>query len=289
MQPTDFPYRLAAVDIDDTLVGPDKRIGAANRAAVQQLRRRGCRVVLASGRRHANMLPFHRELGLDDYVVSCQGAVARHGVTSEVLHQALLPVADAGEVVAEGHERGLTVMYWAADGVFARQRSRWIDKYSADCQGDPVTLLDVESLAHRGARAEKIVWGAEAEIIAAIEPEMRRRYDGRLVVMATDECFLEFTSPAATKAAGVAAVAGRFGIDRRHVLGFGDGNNDVSLLEWAGLGVAMPHGRPAARAAADRVAPRGDPESALSRAIAAIIAEADPVDREQAGALDAAA
>ena len=73
MQPTDFPYRLAAVDIDDTLVGPDKRVGAANRAAVQQLRGCGCRVVLASGRRHANMLPFHRELGLDDYVVSCQG------------------------------------------------------------------------------------------------------------------------------------------------------------------------------------------------------------------------
>jgi len=289
MSPTDFPYRLAAIDIDDTLVGPDKRVGAANRAAVQQLRGLGCRVVLASGRRHDNMLPFHRELGLEDYVVSCQGAVARHGITGEVLHEALLPVADAGEVVAEGHERGLTVMYWSADGVFARQRSRWIDKYSADCQGDPVTLLDVESLAHRGAPAEKIVWGADPQVIAAIEPEMRRRYDGRMLVMATDECFLEFTSPAATKAAGVAAVAERFGIDRRHVLAFGDGNNDVSLLKWAGMGVAMSHGRPAARAAADRVAPDGDPESGLARAIARIVADAGAFESTEEEMLDAAA
>jgi Cof subfamily protein (haloacid dehalogenase superfamily) len=284
-----FPYRLAAIDIDDTLVGPDKQIGPANRAAVEQLRGLGCRVVLASGRRHDNMLPFHRELGLDDFVVSCQGAVARHPATGEVLHQALLPVSDAGEVVAEGHERGLTVMYWSADGVFARQRSKWIERYAADCQGDPVALLDVESLASRGAPAEKVIWGAEPALIAAMEPEMRRRYDGRLLVMITDDCFLEFTSLAATKAAGVAAVAERYGIDRRQVLAFGDGNNDVALLKWAGLGVAMSHGRPAARAAADRVAPEGDPESGLSRAIAEIIAGAGAPEGEEADVLGAAA
>lgn len=267
-----FPYRLAAIDIDDTLVGPDKRVGAANRAAVERLRSSGCRVVLASGRRHDNMLPFYRDLGLNDFVVSCQGAVARHAATGELLHEALVPLADAGEILAEGHERGLSVMYWSADGVFARQRSRWIDRYSADCQGDPVTLLDVESLAGRGPLAEKIVWGAEPEVIAALEPEMRRRWDGRLLVMSTDDCFLEFTSPAATKAAGVAAVAARYGIDRRQVLAFGDGNNDVSLLKWAGLGVAMFHGRPAAHAAADAVASEGDPETSLARAIEAVMA-----------------
>jgi Cof subfamily protein (haloacid dehalogenase superfamily) len=267
-----FPYELAAIDIDDTLVGPDKHRGPANRAAVEQLRRLGCRVVLASGRRHDNMLPFYRELGGDGFVVSCQGALARHAATGEVLHQALVPLPDAGEVVAEGHERGLTVMYWSADGVFARQRSRWIDKYTADCQGDPVTLLDVESLASRGPLAEKVVWGAEPRMIEAIEPEMRRRFGDRLLLTITDECYLEFTAPAATKAAGVAAVAARYGIERGRVLAFGDGNNDVSLLKWAGLGVAMGHGRPAAHAAADLIAPEGDPESALARAVAAIVA-----------------
>jgi hydroxymethylpyrimidine pyrophosphatase-like HAD family hydrolase len=57
------------------------------------------------------------------------------------------------------------------------------------------------------------------------------------------------------------------------VLAFGDGNNDAPMLAWAGLGVAMPHGRPAAHKAARRIAPGGDPETALARAIAHVLDE----------------
>src|SRR5215469_8421877 len=60
-----FPVALAAIDIDDTLLGPDGLIGVENRRAVRLLRDLGCRVMLASGRRHANMLPFYDDLGLD--------------------------------------------------------------------------------------------------------------------------------------------------------------------------------------------------------------------------------
>lgn len=269
-----FPYKLAAIDIDDTLVGPDKRVSPKNRAAIERLQSAGCRVVLASGRRHDNMLPFCRALGLGDYLVSCQGAVVRHCDNGELLHGAFLSASEAGETAAEGLERGLTVMYWSADGVFARQRSRWTEQYSSDCGGDPVTLLDVESLANAGAPpGEKVVWGAEPTVIAALAPEMRRRYDGRLIVTVTDDWFMEFATPAATKAAGVAAVARRYDLDRRQVVAFGDGNNDVPLLEWAGLGVAMPHGRHSAREAANWIAPAGDPETALSRAVAQIFSD----------------
>jgi hydroxymethylpyrimidine pyrophosphatase-like HAD family hydrolase len=174
----------------------------------------------------------------------------------------------------------LTVLYWSADGVFARQPSQWVQQYEADCK-DPVTLLDVESLAGLGdPPAEKIVWGAEPEVIAALAPLMRERYAGRMIVTVTDDWFMEFAAPGADKAAGVAAVAARYGIDRRHVLAFGDGNNDVTLLTWAGLGVAMSHGRPAARKAAGLVSPPGDPETELARAIDAVLARSGIATRE---------
>jgi hydroxymethylpyrimidine pyrophosphatase-like HAD family hydrolase len=194
--------------------------------------------------------------------------------TGEVLHAAPLPVPDAPEIVAEGLERGLSVLYWSADGVFARQRSRWVEQYAADCR-DGVTILDIESLAGQGEPpAEKVVWGAEPEVIAALAPVMRERYAGRMVVTVTDDWFVEFAAPGADKSAGVAAAAARHGVDRRHVLAFGDGNNDVPLLRWAGCGVAMSHGRPAAHAAADLVSPAGDPETELSRAIGEVLARA---------------
>lgn len=267
----EFPYKLAAVDIDQTLVGPDKRIGKANRQAVRRLIELGCRVVLASGRRHDNMLPYHRELGLDDgYVVSAQGAVARHAFKNHVLHEAHLAPRDVAELMGEGLRRDLTVMHWSRRGVVANDHTKWVHRYVEDCR-DPVAVVDLRGLFDQSA--EKIVWGAEPAAIASLLPAARQRYGGRFEVTITDDFFVEFTAPDATKAAGVAAVARHYGIGPSEVLAFGDGNNDVPMLAWAGLGVAMSHARPAARAAAKLTAPAGSPESSLARAVATILGD----------------
>src|SRR5947209_13944729 len=116
-----FPYKLAAIDVDGTLVGPDKRICDQNRRAVQHLRDLGCRVILASGRRHENMLPYHRQLGLDSFVVSTQGAFVRDSRSAQVLHEANVSAADATYLVAEGLRRDVTVMHWSRRGVVANK------------------------------------------------------------------------------------------------------------------------------------------------------------------------
>jgi hydroxymethylpyrimidine pyrophosphatase-like HAD family hydrolase len=117
-----------------------------------------------------------------------------------------------------------------------------------------------------------VVWAADPARIAGAYAELGGRYDGRLSVTVTNDWFLEVTALEAHKASGVEAVAASAGISRKAVLAFGDGYNDVSLLSWAGLGVAMPHGRRRARAAARMVGTDGDPESALARAVDVIAA-----------------
>jgi Cof subfamily protein (haloacid dehalogenase superfamily) len=264
-----FPFKLAAVDLDDTLLGPDKKVGQANRDALERLRSLGCDVILASGRRHDNMLPFYRDLGLGGYAVSCQGASAKHVRTGQFVHHAPLDPASAAEVTDLGTRRNLTVMYWSNWGICASERSPWVQRYEADC-GDPVPVVeDMGSVTHKPA--EKIIWAAEPQVIRALAPEMQRRYQGRLNVITTDDWFLEFSSLNATKAAGLAAVAETYGVRREEVLAFGDGNNDVPMLEWAGMSVAMSHGRPSAKAAARVVAPDGDPESSFARAVEGVI------------------
>ena len=265
---TPFPFKLAAVDLDDTLLGPDKRVGRPNREALDRLTALGCEIVLASGRRHDNMLPFCRDLGLDGHVVSCQGAATRHVRTGQFLHHAPLDAVSAAEVTHLGVERRVTVMYWSSQGVCASERSPWVQRYEADCK-DPVPVADVRAVTHKPA--EKVIWAAEPPLIASLAPHLARRYAGRLNVIVTDDWFLEFSSLNATKAAGVAAVARSMGLEPGEVLAFGDGNNDVAMLEWAGLGVAMSHARPAARAAADVVAPDGDPETSFARAVEGVV------------------
>lgn len=265
-----FPYKLAAIDIDQTLVGPDKRIGQANAEAVRRLIARDVRVVLASGRRHDNMLPYHRELGLDGFVISTQGAVVRHAFNNHVLHEAHLAVRDVAELVREGLRRVATVTHWSRRGVVANEQTKWVRRYVEDCR-DPVAIVEPRAMSDR--RAEKIVWNAEPAAIASMLPSVRDRYARRFEVTLTEDYSIEFTSPDATKAAGVAAVARHYGIAPGEVIAFGDGNNDVPMLAWAGLGVAMSHARPAARAAAKLTAPEGNPESSLARAVATILGD----------------
>jgi len=278
-----FPYKLAAIDIDQTLVGRDKRIGVHNREAVERLRELGCRVILASGRRHDNMLPYVRELGLDGYVVSTQGAVVRHSNASHVLHEALLLAPEAAGLVTEGLRRDVTVMHWSRRGVVANENSRWVERYIEDCR-DPVTIANLGGQASWSGPAEKIVWGADPRLIVPLAAMARERYCGRFEVTVTDEFFLEFTALEATKAAGVAAVARYHNVAPSEVLAFGDGNNDASMLAWAGMGIAMPHGKPAAKAAAKMTAPAGDVETSLARAVDALLQQADIEAADAVGA-----
>ena len=74
----------------------------------------------------------------------------------------------------------------------------------------------------------------------------------------------------ASKAAGLAAIARDGNIPREAVLALGDGYNDVSMLSWAGLGIAMAHGHESARSAARQVSPPGDAGTALARALSGI-------------------
>src|SRR4051794_34765765 len=264
----EFPFKIAAVDLDDTLLGPDKKIGALNREALERLQSLGCEVVLASGRRHENMLPFCRGLGLDGFVVSCQGAATRHTRTGQFLHHAPLDPLSAAEVTRAGLERRGTGMYWSSPGGCASGRSPGGQRHQAD-RNHPGPGAAVNEVLHRPA--EKLIWAAEPPLIASLAPHVRRRYEGRLNVIVSDDWFLEFSSIGATKATGVAAVARARGVPQEQVLAFGDGNNDVAMLEWAGMGVAMSHARPAAKAAARMVAPDGDPESSFARAVEGVV------------------
>ena len=267
---TVFSYKLAAIDLDDTLLGPDKQISAANALAVQNLRAAGVRVVLASGRRHENMLRFHRLLELQGPIISCQGALTRDAETDAILHRHFMDAGLATQVIRDGTERGMTQMVYDVNATLARERTPFTDLYEFRT-GSKVTLTgDLTRLA--GDTPQKIIWVCDADEAHALLPVEQARYEGRLEILISDPEYLEFMAAGVSKAVGLDAVARHYGIAQSETLAFGDGNNDVTMLRWAGLGVAMDHARPSAKAVADLIAPAGDPESSFARAVQSILA-----------------
>ena len=270
-------FLLAAVDIDDTLVGPDGVISAANAEAVARLLAEGTHVVLASGRSFTNMLPFHRALGLPaGPVISAQGAVVQDSHSGAVCFSHAMPEDAVADVTRDGRARGFAVQHYRPGGIHVDTRTRWTE-YDQSRNSEPHRHVDdlLASGEEGGVPGDvaKIIWLGDPDAITASVSEAHARYDARLAVTRTDPPYLEFSAQHVSKATALAAVAESLGVPRDRVVAFGDGNNDAPMLAWAGLGVAMPHAAALARAAADVVAPDGDPETALARGIAMLSRE----------------
>jgi Cof subfamily protein (haloacid dehalogenase superfamily) len=259
------------VDSDDTLVGPDGVISAANAAALARLVAEGTRVVLASGRSHANMLPFHHALGLPPGpIISAQGAVVRESDTGEVRFARAMSPAEVAEITRDGREHGFAVQHYRPSGIHVDMRTRWTE-YDQARNAEPHRHVDdlLATGADGGAPDDvvKMIWLGDPDAITHAVEHAHARYDARLTVTRTDPPYLEFSAADVTKATALAAVAEELGVPQAQVVAFGDGNNDAAMLAWAGVGVAMPHAHPAAQAAADHIAPQGDLETALARAV----------------------
>jgi Cof subfamily protein (haloacid dehalogenase superfamily) len=272
---TSFPYRFAAIDIDDTLVGEDKSVSRENTDAITLLRERGVHVVLASGRSHENILTFHRQLGLSGYIISAQGALTRHAESGKVLHEGPLNPSDAIRAIVAGQAHDLTILAYGRGRIYADRVGKWAQVHEEEIRHtEPVHQAELTELADEGLL--KVIWAGEPEQIAKVYPQAHRDFGKDMELAITCPYYLEFNSRGINKAAGIQAITHTLNIAQHEVLAFGDGNNDVAMLAWAGMGVAMDTGRPAARRAAKRTSPPGDPRTALARAIHQLFDEAGP-------------
>lgn len=270
---TKFPFRLGAIDLDGTLLGPDKTISHENVTAVQRLQENGVTVIIASGRRHQNSIRFQRQLQLTGPIIACQGGLIRDGESGNVIEAHFLPQSVTRQIVSEAESRDIQTIYYHLDHLYVAERNNsWIDLYEARVGEKAETLPNLDQLD--GRRALKLVWYGDPAILTEVRPEMSAHYGEKADILSTERENLEFMPRGINKATALAKVAAEYGIGQERTLAFGDGDNDVQMLAWAGLGVAMSHGSQAAIAAAKRVSPKGPPETAFARAVDALFDEA---------------
>lgn len=256
--------RLAAIDLDGTLLGPDLRIGAENRAAVARLRAAGCAVVLASGRHHASMRPFAAELAEVEWLVSCQGGTVADVARTTVLAQHYLSADDVERVLARQVAIGVGAVYYTAERVLShRVAEEELTFYRTLTGLDPRPATPADWV--RGD-VLKSVWIGERTVIDGLgaAPQLA---DVAVQQVRTHARLHEFMPAGVSKATGLAVLARHLGVAAEEVVAFGDADNDVPMFRWAGRSYAMAHGWPSARQHARRLAPAGPPESAFARAV----------------------
>ena len=215
-------------------------------------------VVLVTGRMFQSVRRYADEAGLTEPVVCYQGAVVADPVSGRFLRHIPIPVELARETIAAVQAEGFGLNCYVDDELYVERITPQARRY-ADFQ--QLVLHEVgRFLDWLDRPPTKLVAIEEPDVLDRLEERMKARFDGRLYISKSLPYFLEFASPDVTKASGLEFLAEHIGFTRARTIAFGDGENDVELLEWAGYGVAVANAHAKVLAVADLVCPPVDEE-----------------------------
>lgn len=256
-------FKLAAIDLDGTLLGPDHTISEANTAAVRRLQAAGTQVVLASGRHFNSMHKYVAALPGVQWVVSCQGGEVADANRANVLSRQFLPAADAGKILETGRARGFSTVAYTVEGVFKDTSSELEMDFYTDLAGlRPVLLARNELLARP---IFKVIWMGEPDDLS--HASVADMVTPTVQAVRTNKRFMEFMPADVSKGVALDLLAKQLGISPTEAVVFGDGDNDIPMFDWAGTSVAMPRGWPRALERAKLIAPEGPVETAFARGV----------------------
>lgn len=248
-----LPFELVALDLDMTLLDSEHRISARNLAAVRQVVALGVKVVITSGRMYRSTLPYLQQMELDTPIVCYNGAMIKDAHSGEVLWHKHLRAATAQELVEFCDREGLNLNYYLDDNLYIANVNPWAELYSQRTGAPLNPVGDLRIFADRGPTKALIV--ADPKRILELRDELTPEYADRAYVTISNVEYLEFMPPGVDKGKALAFLAAHLGIEREKVIAFGDAGNDLPLIAWAGLGVAMENAKPETKAVAGRIAP----------------------------------
>ncbi len=236
--------------------------------AIERARAAGVRVLFATGRMFRSVRPYLEQAGIDDPVVCYQGAVVADPLTGAFLRHEPIPLELARETIAVIEELGFHVNCYVNDELYVAEVTPEAERY-AGFQSLPLHAVG-ELATWLSEPPTKLVAIDEPERLDELEARMKERFAGRLYISKSLPFFLEFASPEVTKASGLAFLAEHLGFAPERTVAFGDGENDVELLEWAGFGVAVANAHPRVLAVADWVCPSAEVEG-VAQVIEAVL------------------
>ena len=247
-----LPYALCAIDLDDTLLGADHQLSARNEAAIRAVIAQGVIVVIASGRMFASSLPTALKLNLDTPIVCYNGAMVKHPVTKKVWFENSVPPETACEVMNLCRERGLQLNFYYEDLLRSAAYTPWLELY-IHRTSSPYELRPDFYEAFKPAAPTKLIIVDDPAVIDRLLPELTKLFQDRLFVTKSNAEYLELLPLGANKGSALAKVAERYGVAAEQCIAFGDSWNDISMLEWAGLGIAVSNAKKEVIAVAKKI------------------------------------
>ncbi|MBQ9118833.1 MAG: HAD family phosphatase [Lachnospiraceae bacterium] len=253
-------YKILVLDIDGTLTNSKKEITPATRTALLQLQENGVKVVIASGRPTPGIRKVAEELELarfGNYILSYNGAQIINCQTGDIIYQKTVPT----ELIPAIYDAALThqvgLISYEGDGVIAATS---IDRYmELEARINSIPIREVPDFPNYITfPVNKCLMTGEPEHLAVVEEALKQQFENRLNIYRSEPFFLELMPQNINKAYSLEKLLNALHFTREEMICCGDGYNDISMIEYAGVGVAMTNAQTAVREAADYITASND-------------------------------
>lgn len=257
--------KVLILDIDGTLTNSKKEITPKTLQALLDIQEMGHTIVIASGRPTHGVKWIADALKLEQYggyVLCFNGARIVNVKTNEIVFQQCFPKECIAPLYEYAKAHGMGLVTYEGDKVITGTR---IDKYMEFEAGlNYMQLTEVDDfVAYVDFDVNKCLFTAEEEQAPELERELAEKYKGVLSIYRSEPFFIEAMPPGVDKAASLERLFQAIGVDKADTVACGDGFNDMSMIKYAGVGVAMANAQDEVKTVADMVTKKSNDEDGL--------------------------
>lgn len=229
-------YKLLAVDIDGTLLNSSGLITSRTKEAIYEAVGKGVIFVISTGRPIQGVQEINEELGLDLPYITYNGSMIVMGKSKDILYERSLSKEQAEKIYHIGIDHGLTIIVWSKNKLYSNKSNERSKEYSKVTNTHCIRITNLSEIKDP---ITKILWYEDHTILSNIYENTKDQFDDGVNIHFSRPYYLEFVDKLATKAIAINKLCDYFGFNYKDTIAIGDGENDLSMIRSAGLGVAM--------------------------------------------------
>lgn len=266
-------YKMLVLDIDDTLLNSERHITPKTFQALIEWQQSGRHLVLASGRPTPSLLDVAKQLHMTQYnayVISFNGAVITRLSDEQPIFSQTIDIAEQPQIIDYLQTNGLSVLTYTDDHRILIDKPNAFSDVESELTGLE-TLYNSTMIQQLATPRLKFIGVGDDNIVKQLDSQLNGHFGTATYVTTSKPFFLEFMHRDVSKGDSIKRLCQHLNVSLDEVIACGDGNNDLTMIETAGLGVAMANATPLLKNAAD-VITRSNDEDGIAEIIAQYLA-----------------
>jgi Cof subfamily protein (haloacid dehalogenase superfamily) len=227
-------YKMLVIDMDDTLLTDDHKISEENKEMLLKAQEKGVYVILASGRPTPAMTAYAKELQMDSYMISYNGAVVTDLKEDKILFEQTLTQEQIHELYEYSLKSKTHIITYLDGKVVSETNSEYIDNELSITGLVHNKVLDFKAAVQ--SSAVKCILLEEPSYLKEVEKDLKKAMP-HLSVSMSKPFFLEVAQNGIDKGASIKLLAEKLNILQSEIIAVGNAGNDLTMIEYAGLGV----------------------------------------------------